>query len=282
MNNEKLNDRVFFSAMLPSVCPKVYKGLTDLLDKYSVPYSLLQGTNDIWCRDYMPLQSRITNELIGYNYSPDYLHANPEYEATITDGVDVAKNIGGFHVYKSDVVIDGGNVVFCDDKVVMTAKVFEENPGWSVSALSKWLENMLMAEIVFLPWDTTEKFGHADGICRYAGNGNLIMTNYRQFDADMANRYIKCLNPHFKNVIELHYNSRHLNPSSWSYINFLQTDKLIIVPSLNSEEDEQALNQLEKLIPDYKGRIEMFDAREIVKMGGAFNCCSWTVKSEIC
>ena len=83
----------------------------------------------------------------------------------------------------------------------MTAKVFEENPGWSVLALSKWLEDRLMAEIVFLPWDTTEKFGHADGICRYAGNGSLIMTNYRQFDA-----------------------------------------------------------------------------REIVKMGGAFNCCSWTVK----
>ena len=53
---ESLCNRVYFSALLPEVCPVTYKGLADVLDRYGVPFSLLKGTKDIWCRDYMPLQ----------------------------------------------------------------------------------------------------------------------------------------------------------------------------------------------------------------------------------
>ena len=52
---ESLCYRVYFSALLPEVCPVTYKGLADALDRYGVPFSLLKGTKDIWCRDYMPL-----------------------------------------------------------------------------------------------------------------------------------------------------------------------------------------------------------------------------------
>lgn len=278
MLQETLNDRVCFSAMLPSLCPKVYNGLASVLDKYGVPHTLLEETNDIWCRDYMPLQCHYANELIGYLYSPDYLHTTPEDEATITDGNTVASALGGFRVHRGNVVIDGGNVVMCGDKVVMTAKVFEENPRWSVARLSRWLEEQFQAEFVFLPWDTTEKYGHADGICRYAGDGRLIMTNYSQFDPVMAKRYKKILQQHFKEVNELHYDVTHLNQSSWAYINYLQTDKVIIVPGLAIKEDSQAFEQLSQLLPKYAGRMEMVDAREVVRMGGGFNCCSWTIK----
>ena len=53
---ESLCNRVYFSALLSEVCPVTYKGLADVLDRYGVPFSLLKGTKDIWCRDYMPLQ----------------------------------------------------------------------------------------------------------------------------------------------------------------------------------------------------------------------------------
>lgn len=48
---ESLCNRVYFSALLPEVCPVTYKGLADVLDRYGVPFSLLKGTKDIWCRD---------------------------------------------------------------------------------------------------------------------------------------------------------------------------------------------------------------------------------------
>lgn len=65
-------NRVFFSALLRERCPIAFRGLTEVLNKYDVPWSLLEGTNDIWCRDYMPLQVR-PNRFVAYNYNPDYL-----------------------------------------------------------------------------------------------------------------------------------------------------------------------------------------------------------------
>ena len=54
---ESLSNRVYFSALLPEVCPVTYSGLVEILDRYGVPHSLLEGTKDIWCRDYMPIQT---------------------------------------------------------------------------------------------------------------------------------------------------------------------------------------------------------------------------------
>ena len=46
---ESLSNRVYFSALLPEVCPVTYSGLVEILDMYGVPHSLLEGTNlHIW------------------------------------------------------------------------------------------------------------------------------------------------------------------------------------------------------------------------------------------
>lgn len=69
---ESLSNRVYFSALLPEVCPVTYSGLVEILDRYDVPHSLLEGTKDIWCRDYMPIQT-IDNRFVLFRYEPDYL-----------------------------------------------------------------------------------------------------------------------------------------------------------------------------------------------------------------
>ena len=63
-------NRVFFSALFRERCPIAFRGLTEVLDRYEVPWSLLEGTNDIWCRDYMPIQV-LPNQFLGYDYHPD-------------------------------------------------------------------------------------------------------------------------------------------------------------------------------------------------------------------
>ena len=77
-------NRVFFSALFRERCPIAFRGLTEVLDRYEVPWSLLEGTNDIWCRDYLPIQV-LPNHFVGYDYHPDYLLRNAKDEATITD-----------------------------------------------------------------------------------------------------------------------------------------------------------------------------------------------------
>jgi len=277
MISDEQKNKVYFSSLLPVRCPKTYQGLIEVLDKYNVPHALLEGTNDIWCRDYMPIQA-IEDRFVAFGYNPDYLQDTPEHRASITDGYEVACKNTCYHISDDrGILVDGGNIVNHGIKMVMTAKVLEENPGISLRRFVEHLEMTLGAELILLPWDTEEIYGHTDGILRFVDDDTVIMTNYRQFDPDMADRFYYMLEPHFK-IHELKYKVKKPYKNNYAYINWLQTDKVLIIPKFNVEEDDQALAQITKWMPQYKGRIEQVDATDLIRYEGCLNCASWTVK----
>ena len=276
-------NRVFFSALLRERCPIAFRGLTEVLDRYEVPWSLLEGTNDIWCRDYMPIQV-LPNQFLGYDYHPDYLLRNANDKATITDGNEICRKLGyACSNMLGTIKIDGGNIVKASGRAIMTSKIFEENPGVNLSDFIRCIEAALGASLVVLPWDSNEEFGHSDGICRYIGGDRVLLTNYADFDSRMAVRFRNILNACFKSVEEMKFcTKKKPHKYSWAYINWLQTEQVLILPEFGIEEDEQAFEQISKLMPEYAGRIEMVDASDLVIHGGCFNCCSWTIREEPC
>lgn len=174
-------NRVYFSSLLQRVSPKTYASLVSALEKHSVEYRLLVNTNDIWCRDYMPIQIA-ADTFCGFDYDPDYLHETKELLATRTDGNQICNDLG-FEVKQPTMplIVDGGNVIRCDNKIIMIEKVFKENrTSWK--KLAKAIEEHFMAELVILPWDESEFYGHADGLVRYIGNDRVLITNYDRFD----------------------------------------------------------------------------------------------------
>lgn len=273
-------NRVFFSALLEDRCPIAFQGLTTVLDRYGVPWSLLEGTSDIWCRDYMPLQVR-PDRFAEYDYRPDYLLRSARYRATLTDGNAICERLGcSCDGALRPLILDGGNVVKADGRVIMTGKIFEENPGDDLALLIGRIQDALDARMVVLPWDSNEEFGHADGICRHVGGDSVLMTNYADFDPDMARRFRKILSANFREVAELSFGTHRAHKYSWAYINWLQTEQVLILPEFGIPEDERAFEQISRLMPAYAGRIEMVDARDLVIHGGCFNCCSWTIRSD--
>ncbi|MCQ2318949.1 MAG: agmatine deiminase family protein [Bacteroidales bacterium] len=276
-------NRVFFSALLRERCPIAFRGLTEVLDKYEIPWFLLEGTNDIWCRDYMPIQI-LPNQFVGYDYHPDYLLQTVKDRATITDGNEICKKLGyACSNMLGAVKIDGGNMVKAGGRAIMTSKIFEENPSDNLSWFIHYIESAFGARLVILPWDANEEFGHSDGICRYIGEDRVLLTNYADFDSRMAERFRNILKPFFKRVEELTFRTnRKPHKHSWAYINWLQTERVLILPKFGIEEDEQAFEQISRLMPEYAGRIEMVDASDLVIHGGCFNCCSWTIREESC
>ena len=273
-------NKVYFSDRLPETAPVTYSGLVQVLDRYSVPHGLLKGTKDIWCRDYMPVQAT-SCDFVSFGYRPDYLLDTRAHRESISDGYSVAglNGIRGLEDVRR-ILVDGGNTVHGEGKVIMTSKVFEENPGIPVSELSSLLERHLRATLIVLPWDSGEIYGHTDGIVRVIDNDTVLMTNYSQFDPGMAKRYRRCLEPHFRNIIELHFDAEHPSPLSWAYVNWLQTEQVLILPRFGIPEDTQALAQIERAMPRYRGRIETVDARDLVRYEGCLNCASWTVREE--
>lgn len=272
---DSLTDTVCFSDLLPERCPTLYQSLDKILKNNDIDHRLLSGTKDIWCRDYMPIQTG-EKRLVFYKYNPDYLQTK-YYKRTITD-VNSVGNIECLRrdgvVVDLDLVIDGGNVVRCDNKIVMTEKVFFENKGKSRNEIQRLLEEAFDSDIIFLPWDREEFMGHSDGIVHYVGDNRVLMTNYADFDAAKARQFQKILEEHME-VVPLTYNVKRKHERSWAYINFLQIGKLVLVPQLEIAEDEQALQQIADAMPRCK--VVGVPALEAVRKGGALNCISWNV-----
>lgn len=93
-----------------------------------------------------------------YEYRPDYLvnyktYNNKKY---IVNQDIACKGINISEPKNMNIVLDGGNYVRCGSKVIMTDKIFSENPTWSANKLLKHLSDSLNAEIILLPWDMRE------------------------------------------------------------------------------------------------------------------------------
>ncbi len=266
---------VYFSDLLPEKCPALYQSLDTILREKNVKHHLLPNTRDIWCRDYMPIQTD-EKRFVFYKYSPDYLQ-KPHLKRTITDVTQIGAVdcLWQGEVVKLDLVVDGGNVVKCGDKIVMTEKVFFENKDKSREEVRRLLEKAFLCDVVFLPWDKEEIYGHSDGIIHYAGGNRVLMTNYSDSDADMARKFTRILDKHFE-VIHLEYNVKRKHARSWSYVNYLQIGNLVLVPQLGISEDEQALRQIAQALPQCE--VIGIEALVAVRKGGALNCISWNVR----
>lgn len=276
MVTDRMTDTVYFSEWVLKDFPITIGNVCKLLDKHGVEYSFLSYTNDYWCRDYMPIQVKNT-KFLQYRYEPDYLQ-NGQDRKYITDPTTVLKQL---HIptIKTDLVIDGGNVIKCPEKVIMTEKVFHENKNIPRNKIISTLELLFECDIVFLPWDKTERYGHADGIVRWINENTVLLTAY-ETSRYFSNKFYKELGRHF-DITMMKFTTRPRNRElSWAYINFLQTKNVIIVPVFNIKEDEQALQQIENIFPDYHGRIESVNISDIICYGGGLNCISWNIDTS--
>ena len=231
---------------------------------------LSKSPKHIWARDYMPIQTG-AGEFLQYTYKPDYLRDDPSY---IPKYRAIAKRLG-LQCRRTRLIIDGGNVVKCWDKVIMTDKVFDENAPIPKCMIISELHRYLGADVVLIPWDRYEPYGHADGMVRYIGKGTVLLNNYRDFDRGLRKKLIEDLKPYF-GIEELHYDSPRCSKMSWAYLNFLQTEKHIFVPGLGIKEDYLALEQIQGFYPKHK-IVLIPGCQDLVRDGGALNCISWTI-----
>lgn len=274
MVTDRLTDTVYFSEWLRKDFPAVTGDICGRLDRHGVGYGFLRHTEDYWCRDYMPIQVSC-DKYVQYVYEPDYLVKKGG--KFMTDPTAALKDLN-ISTVRTDLIIDGGNVIRCPDKVIMTEKVFYENSRFSRNEVFAALEQLFECEPVFLPWDRAEKFGHADGVVRWVDGNTVLLTSYDE-SRSFAEAFRKELERHF-DVIEMKYDMTPRNRKlSWAYINFLQTKDVILVPVFNIMEDEQAMEQIGNAFPDYAGRIEAVDMSEIIGLGGGLNCISWNIMS---
>lgn len=275
---------VYFSELFSKNFEKEYTEITSILNKFKVGNSLLKETKDIWCRDYMPIQVS-SNKFIEYRYDPDYLQAK-KYR-TIKTYPDMVCNSINLKTEKSDLIIDGGNVIKSKKSIILTNKIeFENKDSYNPNQLrKKLLDTFGVNQIIIIPWDKeNEIFGHADGMIRFINEDTVLLNGFyreKEYSKKFQENLFGALEKAKLKYIELKFEKKNANQKlNWGYINFLWTKNVIILPQFGIGEDIQAVEQFEKIFPRYakENRIEKVNASRIIEKGGVLNCMTWNIK----
>ena len=278
---------VYMSEKIKTDYSKTCDMLTQILDKHHVKYAFIKGTKDIWCRDYMPVQTE-SGKLIQFKYDPSYLKGE-EWDSIRSDVSEIREKndwLEKYTIEESDIKLDGGNVLICEGRAIISDRIFAENPNEEKDVLINKLSKMLECEIIIIPALKSKEedmTGHADGMVRFV-NRNTVIGNER-----LPNEY-KYMKEGLKNTIDK-YNLTYIDIPFFEdkdlkhpisavgiYVNYLEVNDLIVMPIFDRrEEDARALKIIQKAFPNKQ--IETINYNDIAKEGGLLNCTTWVVNS---
>jgi len=233
---------LYLADCLPQKYPSFAENFLQLLNSYSIPYKFLPKTKDIWAVDYMPVQLGI-GSFVNFTYTPDYLKTKAGIK-TISDVTQILKWTG-ISAKQSDIVLDGGNVIKSKDQVILCDKIFRENPHYSERMLIKKLEEIFgVNKVIILPTQKSDFTGHADGMVRFINEQTVLINQYAAVDREFFRAVLIALNNAGIKTTELPYNpygNSSNDDATGIYMNYLEMEGLIIVPTFDIKEDEAAV-----------------------------------------
>mgnify|MGYP000002473550 CR=1 FL=1 len=294
--------KLYFSKLL-STDPKYHNDwqrIKSILEKHKISYSLLEGTKDIWARDYMPVTDG-KGQLVQFIYEPSYLkdmrHRQTKPEQILINGKRPTNTSINFK-------LDGGNYVKHGNKVIITERIFEENnlcteeisENRRVEQLKKIfhtpfnsvqqkaiqdLESFLNLEVIIIPsYDSeVDLTGHSDGYMRFISEGVVLISSLSEEEEDFAIKMVAALKryklDHKEMPCYLYYHPDHPCSAIGCYLNYLELDNLIIFPifDIKPQVDNDAIARIKKLFPNK--HIEPIIINDIANEGGLMNCISW-------
>ena len=270
---------VFVADTLEREFPAVYSGLRDILGRHEIPLREIPETRSIWCRDYMPIQVS-EDRFVQFRYAPDYLvgkYRHLRADGQIGLGLPHVKNCE-----RSEIVLDGGNVVGGRDRVIVCDKIFAENAGWAESDLIRRLGQLLeVGQVIVIPTEPGDIVGHSDGVVRFCSEETVLANNYRNVDVRYQTALRRVLKRAGLVVIELPYRPksgriRGIPPAFGCYINYLRAGQVVVVPRYGLSEDTDVLSSLMVAFPD--SDVWSLDCSDMSREGGVLNCASWNVR----
>jgi len=271
---------LFLADSLPLKYGRFYHELESLLQTHHVEFGLLPKTNDIWAVDYMPIQIS-ENLFVRFKYNPSYLKGK-KFQESISDTDTICKEIT-CKTKKTKILLDGGNVVKCVDKVIITNRVFSENPELEQSVLIEKLKKTFKVNKLFvIPRQPGDFTGHADGMIRFYDSSTLLINDYKK----ESKKFVK----DFENAIAItglatqtipynQYENKKMKDASGIYINYLEMERLVIVPTFGMDEDDEVVELFTKM---FSHKIVCsLNCKDIAVEGGILNCISWNIMKKL-
>ena len=264
---------LYFSSLLqshPSYRPAAER-LFAALDTIEMEYRLIDGTRDIWVRDFMPVQ-RHDGSFVSFRYEPSYLKNKPELQTDYRQDLSAYFSLP---VTYSQIHLDGGNVVFSPSKkkVIISDRVLAENPDFASSELILTLEQQLQAQVILIPSLKSDMTGHADGMVRFIDETTVI-GNHVPAKNGLEQRIQAVLRTYGIHVIDFPYFYSPQGSAVGCYLNFLQTPEYLFLPVFGVPMDTAAIVAAQQL---FSKIVIPVNIHEIAVDGGLLNCISWEI-----
>lgn len=294
---KKILTLLFMSSIFPAFAgcanteKTIFTGYPDQSDSYYKPFKkdikrFQQDLNstaidygDIWIRDVAPV---VTDHLVKFNYSPDYLpkEQSKEIQARFQDWLDKK----GFVYKKSDIILDGGNFIYNGKKtVIITKRILQDNPKYTKVALIAELKQLLNVDkIILINEEPGDVLGHADGQVHFIQSDVLFIGDFEGKEA--VKKQIKQAAPEIK-LVDLPSNYQEAGqydetiPSAKGlYINMMETKDAVYVPQYGLESDKEILDTISKYTDK---KVYPINVSKLSTLGGSVNCLTWYCPEEL-
>lgn len=274
---------VFFSSLIKErpVLKNFWLNLEKALQRAGIQYGFIENTNDIWCRDYMPVQVGL-KEFVQFTYYPSYCD-NKKFRHTITDTtrMQLTTPLAGATV-QHPLLMDGGNIVRASNAVVMTERIFKENKTLAKEEIVAQLKQALQVEQLYLiPSQPNDFTGHSDGMVRFLDDNTLLVADYSGELDYWKTRYRNALQKTGLRLIDFPAVNTEIKNDDGNYtaigcyINFTWIGDVILFPQFNLPEDDAALNTVREIFKRYK--VIPIPCRDLAWDGGVLNCVTWNI-----
>ncbi len=314
---DSLTNHVFFSTHFTQPDYHCASAIKKALRNNGIKYSDIKRAKDIWARDYMPVQIA-PKTFVCYKYRPDYLLNPEERMQYITTKFYDRESIlstpekeqcpilqqEGVELRNCDLVLDGGNIILCGNRIILTDKVLRENCSKTKDEIVAELKEAFRVEhVIIIPSDPYEieecsnydelPLCHADGILAPIDDNSILISDYGNDEKGYVTELKLILSKFFEkeNIHEFKFGDKRTD-NSWIYINFLRIGNVVLMPTVGNDEnmndadsicDQLALQQLkyilgvEKVIPINTRYLTLENPEN---NGGSLHCVSWNVYTD--
>lgn len=257
------------SGLLSYIYPSDTANLTAALDTHNIPYRFLPNTKDIWVRDFMPVRTD-SGKLVSFRYEPSYLRDCPALRTDFRR--DIAPQLALTPLY-ADINLDGGNVVFSPSGacVLISDRVFSENPEYPSAALMRELSELLEAEVLIIPSLKSDMTGHADGMARFLDD-RTVLCNRPLSSCGFEQQVKRAVQDCGLDAVDFPFVPTGGVSAVGCYLNYLETERVVFLPVFGIEQDAEAETFARQL---FSKEIVSVNIREIAQQGGCLNCISW-------
>ena len=217
-----------FSSRLSNHHSAAAANLTAALDAHNIPYRFLPNAKDIWLRDFMPVWTD-SRKLVSFRYEPSYLKNDPDLRTDFRK--DLAPQLG-LPVTYSNINLDSGNMVFSPSgsRVLISDRVFSENPEYPSAALVHELSELLETEVLIIPSLKSDMTGHADGMARFLDD-RTVLCNRPLSSCGFEQQVKRAVQDCGLDAVDFPFVPTGGVSAVGCYLNYLETEQTVFLPA---------------------------------------------------